>query len=97
MQELNEITKVLPIGHPGSPEKATPAKPQPMRNAAMRKLWARMAAIYGHKWTTAYGERCDDDSGALTVTGDTWARGLAGMAERMIGDGLNAALMSAEA
>lgn len=55
-----------------------------------------MAAIYGHRWTSAFGERCDDDAGALTVAGDTWARGLAGVAEGSIGVGLNAALMAAD-
>jgi hypothetical protein len=66
------------------------------RIAAMRKLWVRMAAVYGYRWTSAYGERCDDDSGALTVAGDTWQRGLSGVGEHRIGTGLNACLMSAD-
>lgn len=69
---------------------------KPMRNAAMRRLWERMAAIYGHRWTSSYGERCEDDSGALTIPGDTWARGLAGMPEISIGTGLNGCLKSAD-
>jgi hypothetical protein len=81
------------------PERATNVTP-PMasvpRATAMRRLWSRMTAIYGHKWTAAYGERCDDDVGALTTAGDTWQRGLAGVDERRIGTGLNACLMSAD-
>lgn len=55
-----------------------------------------MAAIYGHRWTSAYGERCDDDDGVLTLPGDTWQRGLAGVGEQRIGVGLDGCLMSAD-
>lgn len=55
-----------------------------------------MAAIYGHRWTSAYGERCDDDDGVLTVPGDTWQRGLSGVGEQSIGTGLNACVISAD-
>jgi hypothetical protein len=93
MQQIREIMKALPTEPHVLPEKATSEKP---RNAALRRLWARMSAIYGHKWTSAYGEACEDVTGALTIPGDTWARGLAGVAEAKIGSGLNAALMSAD-
>lgn len=66
------------------------------RIQAMRRFWARMAAIYGHRWTSAFGERCDDDSGALTIPGDTWQRGLSGIGEHRIGAGLNACVISAD-
>jgi hypothetical protein len=55
-----------------------------------------MASIYGHRWTSAYGERCDDDSGTLTIAGDSWQRGLSGVGEAKIGTGLNACLMAAD-
>jgi hypothetical protein len=82
------------------PEKATSAMPtetaEAPRISAVRKLWVRMAAIYGYRWTSAYGERCDDDDGVLTIPGDTWQRGLSGVSEHRIGTGLNACLMSAD-
>lgn len=56
----------------------------------MRRLWQRMAEIYGHKWTSAYGE----DAGASA--GQTWAKGLAGLTGTQIAFGLSAALASAD-
>jgi len=35
----------------------------------IRQLWARMGAIYGHKWISSYGES-DTDGTWLTVLGD---------------------------
>jgi hypothetical protein len=54
----------------------------------MRQLWLRMTEIYGHKWTSAYGE--DAESGA----GETWAIGLSGLDARDINTGLSAAITS---
>ena len=56
----------------------------------MRRLWQRMAEIYGHRWTSAYG----DDAGASP--GQTWAKGLAGLTAEQIGHGVTAALASAD-
>ena len=79
-------------------EKATNTLPdlRKPRDAAMIRFWQRMAAIYGHKWTSAYGETPFDDGGVLTLAGDTWQRGLTGVAEQDIAKGLQAALMSAD-
>lgn len=56
----------------------------------MRRLWQRMADIYGHRWTSAYG----DDAGG--GAGQTWARGLAGLSAAQIAKGVEAALVSAD-
>lgn len=56
----------------------------------MRRLWQRMAEIYGHRWTSAYGE----DAGA--GAGQTWAKGLAGLSPAQIAVGVEAALVSAD-
>lgn len=56
----------------------------------MRRLWQRMAEIYGHRWTSAYGE----DAGA--GAGRTWAKGLAGLTGSHIAVGVESALMSAD-
>lgn len=79
-------------------EKATNILPdlRKPRGAAMIRFWQRMAAIYGHKWTSAYGDTPFDDNGSLTLAGDTWQRGLTGVAEQDIAKGLQAALMSAD-
>lgn len=67
-----------------------------IRPAAMRRLWERMVAIYGYRWTSAYGEAAEDGSGLATLAADTWARGLAGIDERAIGAGLDACIASAD-
>lgn len=59
--------------------------PQPRRT-----LWLRMAEIYGHRWTSAYGE--DPDTGA----GETWAKGLAGVSTPQLAAGLGACIASAD-
>lgn len=56
----------------------------------MRRLWQGMGEIYGHRWTSAYG----DDAGASA--GKTWAKGLAGLSPAQIGHGLDAAVASSD-
>lgn len=55
-----------------------------------------MAAIYGHRWASAYGDAPEDASGKLSVPGDTWSRGLSGVTEQQIGGGLNRCIASAD-
>lgn len=56
----------------------------------MRTLWRRMAEIYGQRWTSAYGE--DAAKGA----GDTWAKGLIGVAPEQLARGLEACIVAAD-
>jgi hypothetical protein len=49
----------------------------------MNELWRRMTAIYGHKWSSQYGD-CDAD--------DTWAKGLADITPEQLGHGLRECL-----
>lgn len=60
----------------------------------MRRLWERMIAIYGHKFTSAYGILPQDEGGVATLAGDTWARGLAGISEAQIAAGLEACILN---
>ena len=64
--------------------------PSAVPPTALRTLWLRMAEIYGHRWTTAYGD--DPDQGA----GGTWAKGLAGISARQLADGLASCIASAD-
>ncbi len=50
-----------------------------------------MAEIYGHRWTSAYG----DDSGPDGAAG-TWAKGLAGVTMKQVADGLKACVVSSD-
>ena len=53
----------------------------------MSNLWERMGYIYGHKFTSVYGEVAYDGS-ELTEAAKTWAAGLAGLAGDDIAKGL---------
>lgn len=76
----------VPTSKPQSAE--TPLAPLPP--TPLRTLWLRMAEIYGHRWTTAYGD--DPELGA----GDTWAKGLAGVTPGQLAEGLKASIASAD-
>jgi len=56
----------------------------------MRTLWIRMAEIYGHRWTSAYGD--DPNKGAAL----TWAKGLEHIAPAQLAHGLTTAITSAD-
>lgn len=75
---------------------SAPAITEPQPVAFMRRLWERMAAIYPHRWTSAMGPSPQDSTGALTIAGDTWARGLAGVTSDQLGRGLAACNASAD-
>lgn len=49
-----------------------------------------MAAIYGHRWVSSYG---DDPR---SMTGDTWAAGLAGLTGEQLARGLEACIATSE-
>lgn len=45
----------------------------------LAELWASMAAMYGHAWTSSYGSAPIDERGELTRTGRIWAEVLNGI------------------
>lgn len=49
-----------------------------------------MTHIFGHRWTSAFGENATDDAGDLTDTANTWATGLSGLTGEQIAKGLHA-------
>ena len=58
----------------------------------LRRLWERMAATYGHAWTSTHGITPHEDHGPLTVHGDTWAKALAGIDGQQLAAGLRACI-----
>lgn len=66
--------------------------PAPIPGGWLRRVWERMAAIYPHKWTSAMGVSPNAEDGSLTVYGDTWAKGLAGLTPEELGVGLEACI-----
>jgi hypothetical protein len=49
-------------------------------SSLMAKLWSRMIEMYGHKFTSSYGE----------VPSDTWSRALAGATSADLAQGVKA-------
>lgn len=55
-----------------------------------------MAAIYGHRWTTSYAASPTREDGSITVEGDTWSRGLLGVAPAQIAVGIERCITGGE-
>jgi hypothetical protein len=55
---------------------------------ALRRLWEAMAGIYGHLWTSAFGDDANSKTGLL------WARGLGGFNPMQVKRGLDACLVA---
>lgn len=63
----------------------------------MRRLWGRMAAMYGgSRWASATSTLACDEQGRLTLAADTWAQALTGITDVQIGEGLRACLASSD-
>jgi hypothetical protein len=56
----------------------------------MRTLWLRMAEIYGHRWTSSFGDNPDQGAGV------TWAKGLEQLTPTQLAHGLSAAITSTD-
>ena len=50
-------------------------------------LWERLTHIYGHKFSSVYGESAID-GGSMTEAAKTWASGLRGLTGEQIANGL---------
>lgn len=55
-----------------------------------------MASIYGHKWTSSYGDVSSPDGG-LSDTAEVWSTGLAGVSAEQFARGLEVCVKSGEA
>lgn len=56
----------------------------------LRRIWERQTDLYGHAWISVHGLTPQDEAGALTMSGDTWGRVLAGLTAQQIAAGLDA-------
>lgn len=56
----------------------------------LRRIWERMTALYGHAWVNLHGVTPHDKTGALSLSGDTWARALDGLGGQQISAGIKA-------
>ena len=82
MEKIGEVSARL-IGA-GSPEKRElPSVKQP--ETVIDRLWSRMTQVYGHKWTSSFGEFDQDD---------TWGKGLADLSLDQIKTGFVSCLDS---
>lgn len=71
-----------------STEYAQPTPPPRLPDKLLERLWMKMAEMFGHRWTSSFGEKADP-SGA-------WASALRGLDGRQLANGLNAVAMSGE-
>lgn len=63
----------------------------------VRAVWVHMIAIFGSRWSSAFGESPHRDDGeGLTVAGQKWAAGLAGFTTAQVKAGAQRALMGPE-
>ena len=62
----------------------------------MSNLWERLGHIYGHKFTSTYGETAYDNC-ELTEAAKTWASGLRGLTGEQIANGLRECVDCGEA
>lgn len=64
------------------------SKPQKLPDRLLERLWLKMAEMYGHRWTSNFGERADPDS--------AWATVLQGLTGQHLANGLNALVHKGE-
>jgi len=65
------------------------APPRLLAENVVTRVWERMTAIYGHKWTAHIGA-ASTSSGDLTEAARTWQKGLAGVTTTQLGRGFSA-------
>ena len=81
MEHINQLTTALPpksSEHMKNSKQSKLEQPSGLSTELVKKLWLRMAKVYGHKWTSSYGQ----------VDDGTWAKGLAGITPQQLADGL---------
>jgi len=80
MKHISEVLKA-DLSAQSSESVATP-KRQVSDDPVMWRLWQRMTEIYGHRWTSSFGDEPNE----------SWCRCFSGVAPEAIGAGLNSLL-----
>lgn len=70
---------------------------EPIPAPFLRRIWERMAAVYPNRWRAAMGDSPQGADGRLSIYGDTWAKGLAGLEPEELARGLEACIARADA
>ncbi len=92
MRPLSEVAgKVVKRAAVDELQPTTPAAAEPPA-MWLRRLWERMVAVFGHAWAGTHGLTPHDKTGALSISGDTWARAMAGMSGQQIAAGIEACI-----
>ena len=84
---MQHVTEWITQPRRESPEPVPSGSAEPQSERAMARLWIRMTRIYGHRWTSSFGETDDG----------TWAKGLRGLSGEQIALGLSRCVVSGEA
>ncbi|MGP9826879.1 hypothetical protein ACT048_20615 [Ectopseudomonas khazarica] len=64
-----------------SSESATTSKPQKLPDRLLERLWMKMTEMYGHRWTSSFGDNPNPDC--------AWATVLQGLNGQQLANGLN--------
>ena len=91
MQPLAEVARKT-VKRVTAAELQSPTMPVAAEPPAiwLRRIWERMTALYGHAWVSVHGVTPHDKAGALSMSGDTWGRALAGLSAQQIAAGIEA-------
>lgn len=57
-------------------------------------VWSRMAGMYGHRWTSQFGESPMNEDGSLTLAAQTWGDGLRDCSREDVNRGFATALVA---
>lgn len=83
-KDPQHVSNVIPIARDqlstGSSRPSPNEKPVKLRQPLLDKLWAKMAEMYGHRWTGSVGVSADQDH--------AWASVLGGLNGQQIANGL---------
>lgn len=91
MQPIAEIAAKTVKRTTGGELRSAPAQSAAEAPATwLRRIWERLTALYGHAWVSVHGVTPHDKAGALSMSGDTWGRVLAGLSVQQIAAGIEA-------
>lgn len=88
MEPINQIVQRVS-------ENEQPKRVENLNDKTLINLWERLNHIYGHKFSSAFGESAFDGKG-VTETARTWASGLRGVSGDEIAAGLRECVDSGE-
>lgn len=96
MRKAKELVANHPLSKPQRPLNGDSTTEQGGRQGKrILRLWTRLTALYGHRWTSNYGPATDQE-GNLTQAALTWVRATSDLSDEQIRHGLNQLVRTGE-